>query len=86
MWSYQNFDLAPSSGQNFFQNFRFFVHLGMISTPNGLYESYRTINEYEMVISNLLTQLQAILKKKLKIFAKIGDFLMTQHFSKGCNT
>ena len=36
-----------------------------------------------MAISNLFTQLQTILKKKLKIFAKIGEFFDESALFKG---
>ena len=54
----------------------------MISTPNGLYESYIAFDEYEMAIFNIFTQLQTIWKK-LKIFAKIGDFFDESALFKG---
>ena len=67
MWSYQNLDLAPSSGQNFCQNFRFFRSfsddinrewpLWVINNfqwvRNGHFQSFSTItDDFEKKVEN----------------------------------
>ena len=74
MWSYQNFDLAPSSGQNCFQNFRFFRSFRDDINPEW---PLWVIDNLQWVRNDhfqSLTQLQTILKKKVENFRQNWRF------------